>query len=173
MMRNLILVSALFLGPASVAFAKPNFPDKITVEGKELLRQGQGTRKFAFWSVYDAALYVEQPGHYDPKSPETKVLRMHFLRDVSQKDSRGAMEKGLGKSCGKDCKLNFDELFANVQPVKEGDVHEYVFMNDETRIDQAGHKNVYHVPGFSAVVLGTWIGDYPPTESLKKGLLGK
>jgi Chalcone isomerase-like len=60
------------------------------------------------------------------------------------------------------------------QDAKEGDSFDY-FFNGETTELRINHqvKRKAHKAEWGKALLGTWIGSHPPTEELKRGLLGE
>ena len=97
---------------------------------------------------------------------------MKFLRDVSQQQINEAWEATFQKSTIKFAQelIQLKKIMPNA---KKGDTLEYVFFNDKTefRINKIA---IEKMPSgeWGKALLATWIGDNPPTEELKRGLLG-
>lgn len=157
------------------------FEDTLSFEGKELVLNGLGLRKFALFKVYVGALYLEKKSTAAEEiitSPGTKVLKLRFLRDVGVKDIRKAWKDGLEKNCGGDACKSFlaeiDALNALMDDFKEGQTLQFVFTPEAVAVSHdSAKKGEVRKPGFSNQVLAIFIGKNPPNEALREGLLGK
>ncbi|MFW6081378.1 MAG: chalcone isomerase family protein [Desulfosalsimonas sp.] len=91
-----VLFSAVsFAGAAEVGDA--TLPDKISVEGRELVLNGAGLRKKLFIDVYAAGLYLRQPEKDHEKimaADETMALKIKILTGMlsSEKFTEAALE---------------------------------------------------------------------------------
>ena len=145
------LLFSISMAPIGLADDAPpiKFPLTIYVGNKTLELNGSGVRQVSFFNVdvYAAALYSEH------RSGDAQVL-------LSSGDVKQIDMKFLHAVRGKD--------------VNEGDSMSYVFYPDRVEvIVKRKPKPPIAAPGFSQLLLSTWLGDHPPTEALKKGLLGK
>jgi hypothetical protein len=157
------------------------FAEKLSpFHGKTLELNGTGLRTATFFQVrvYAAGLYLTQKSPDSAtilKSSEPKVLRMVFLRDVDGKDIAKAWDDSFPKNCKKDCET-FQPLIAKLKAstpsVKKGDSMVYRFTQDEVEL-LLNDKPIVSLksPGFPNTLLSTWIGEHPPTEALRDGLL--
>ncbi|MGH8126855.1 MAG: chalcone isomerase family protein [Gammaproteobacteria bacterium] len=170
---------ASFATPALAA--QSAFPAKAEANGTTLVLNGQGPRLYGFFrvTVYRAALYL-------PKRNTTakqilnvdapRMIRMHYLHDVSADDVRKAWRAYLHKNCTGHCHWpapGVDAFLALVGAVHAGDNQTYVFVPGRVDFSVNGVK-IGHVQaaGFPALLLSTWIGAVPTTQQLKQDLLG-
>ena len=181
--RALILLVAL----ASVTVARAadldgvSIPDAQSADGRRLVLNGIGLRTFSIFDIhiYVAGLYLERQSD-NPEvilhSPETKLLDLHFLHDVNADDAREAWLDGFNKNCRPPCYLDPQDVqrfLAAVTPIQKGDETKLLFTSSGAVVTSngqlAGHINDPH---FAEVILATFIGPAPPTERLKRELLG-
>lgn len=157
------------------------FEETVNVGRATLTLNGVGMRTATIFSlkVYAAGLYVAQPSK-DPKALMEAQwpiqLQMEFMRNVESKDIAEAWQKSFDQNCGKDCeslKARFFLLKSMMPTVKKGDRMTYTFQESGVEITHNG-KPVGDVgrADFSRFLLSTWLGENPPNEGLKKGLLG-
>jgi len=185
-MRRIALVAlaALLLGLLAYAGEMEGvaFPDKITVGTANLTLNGLGIRTKVFFKIYIGALYLpakESDALKILTADEPKQLVMHFLY----------------KEVGKDKLLEgWDEGFKNNSPEKVAALKEQIakfdsFWSDMKKDDVAvltyvpGQGTKVEIKGkemgiiegkeFAQALFAIWLGPKPPTEDLKKGLLGK
>lgn len=176
---------AIFTGlllSASVFSVDAPFPESVLLDGKTLLRNGTGIRKATVFKVqvYEAALYVlAKSSEADTivSSPTPKQMELRFLRNVDKDAISEAWQDSFQKACEPDCAAyadNLAKLRSAMTNVKEGDRQTYQFHSKGVEYLLNGVKRLsVHDPAFGRVLLSTWIGKHPPTESLKEGLLGK
>lgn len=179
------VLAALWLcaGAAGAAeLAGFTVPEQLRVGDRELALNGIGVRTATAFRVkiYVAALYLEKPagdaaGILD--SSGIKQIKMKYLYAISAADMKRGWEHSFTESCpGKRCEpfqAQIAEFQARVAAVAEGDLYDFVFFDDRVEIAAPGAP-VSTVRGreFSRLLLSTWIGKAPPTEELKRGLLG-
>ena len=126
------------------------------------------------------ALYLEKKSDKGPDILNTdtpKQIRIKFLREIDVSDLKKVWEKSLKNNCPPDCEKveSFTKQFLDaLTKIFEGDVGFYNFMDDAAEVI-FGEKSQIKIKSkeFSKLLLKTWIGDNPPNESLKKGLLGQ
>lgn len=184
------LISLLFISLVSPSayskslkgFENVNFKDSQELKGKSLQLNGLGAR-LATWfnvKVYVAGLYLEEKNNNPEKilsSSGTKVLKLHFVREVDKVKLQEAWDEGFKKNADKTqlaaLEKKIVELKSFTPAVKEGDeleIHFYpseveVYLNNQLSGKIAGED-------FSRTLLSVWIGQNPPNKSLKEGLLG-
>ncbi|MSP18694.1 MAG: hypothetical protein EXR74_03900 [Bdellovibrionales bacterium] len=169
----------LLAGSQSVAAQIENtmFQDLLSVAGQHLKLNGLGLRKATLFKVrvYAAGLYLVTPSQNSEailNSTHPKVLVMKFLRDVSQQQINEAWDATFQNS-----KIKFYQELVQLKKImpnaKEGDTLEYVFLSDKTefKINKVAIENMPSGE-WGKALLATWIGNNPPTEELKRGLLG-
>ena len=179
------LVSApFFIGAPAFAATCPdvNFPAKVMVGKTNLVLNGIGLRKATFFSVkvYVAGLYLPQKlGDAEQilATDQSWELVLHFVRDVDSDDFQDALAEGFENATdGKieSMRPQIDAINALVPDLKVGDRltfgHEAgsgisVNFNDLSSIEVDGAD-------LAAILLAIWLGEEPPNEDLKTGLLG-
>jgi len=157
-------------------------PDRATVGGTQLALNGIALRTYSLLRVriYVAGLYLERPSRDAEAildSPEKKLLAVRFLRDVDAKDARKSWEEGFADNCVSPCHLapNDEARFlAAIPSMRRGDFSTLVFVPGRLTVTMDGHLvGIITNPTFERAVLATFIGPKPPTEGLKRGLLGE
>jgi len=157
------------------------FPERWTLGQTGLIRNGEGLREYGFMGIdiYAAALYLKTAAHDAAavlSSSEPKVLHMHFLRDFTRQDTLKAWDHSFAQNCPPPCALPQKELAAFqafIPDSRRGDTQTYEFYADRVNV-RANSRPIGSVEGaaFSRLLLSTWIGAAPPTEALKRALLG-
>jgi Chalcone isomerase-like len=186
--QSLAFVAAL-LGPAILGAPvfgaeclKVQVPDTAKAGGADLVLNGLGIRKATFLSVkvYVAGLYLPQKSGdagkiIDGNEPWQLVLR--FVRDVDASDIRDAWEEGFEKNAGDKLATlqpRIKSLNARMVDFKEG---QYLSFTDDpakgVAVDVNGASGaVIEGADFANALLSIWLGQEPPNEDLKSGLLG-
>lgn len=178
-MKKLLIFLVLILGINAKAAQIDDltFPDHLTANGQSLKLNGMGLRKATVFKVrvYGAALYVAQPSTKADvilKAETPKVLIMKFMREVSQDKINEAWDKAFEKTETK-YRTQIQTLKKWMPNAKEGDVIEYTFLAEKTEV-KVNEKLKGSLEGgdWGRALLTTWLGENPPTEELKNGLLG-
>lgn len=158
-------------------------PDTLSVTGEKmpLSLNGAGYRKKFFIKVYIGALYLAQPASQASavlKAGTARVMRLHFLRDVSQDKLSAAWIDSIAANHSvaemQALRARVDQLNNLIGSVREKDVlliemhsrgETRVLINDKPRgsIDGADFQNA---------LLTAWIGTTPADAELKKAVLG-
>ena len=156
-------------------------PDRLDFAGVALKLNGIGLRTFSLLriGVYVGGLYLEQPSHDGEailNSPQTKVLVLHFIRDASADRVRDAWREGFATDCVAPCHLRtgeVDRILAAVPDLHKGDVVVLAYTPDYVSVTVNGieYGRTSDRP-LMRVLLATFIGPHPPTERLKRELLG-
>lgn len=156
-------------------------PDTHQIAGRTLRLNGMGIRTFSFLDirVYVAGLYLEQPSR-DPEailaSPQMKMIDVVFLHDASAERVRDAWMDGFREDCRPPCRLKPEqvaEFLAAVPELRKGDTSRMLFAPDRVEIGVNGRVlGMIRDPDFMRTILATYLGPHPPTEQLKRGLLG-
>jgi len=157
------------------------FDDTISTHGHRLVLNGLGLRQMTIFKVkvYVAALYLEHAsadGAKILKSHEHKKLDIVFLRDVEAKDIVHSWDEGFARNCEVGCEalkpqlMRLDSLMTDV---KKGQKVSFYFQGNQFELSTPGKAPVvFDSPGFSEMILATFIGKQPPSEELKAGMLG-
>jgi len=155
--------------------------DQVTVGDTTLELNGMGLRKKLWVEVYVAGLYLESPTSNAAEivsSTGPKRVVMHFLTNRATKkkmdaawfegfegnspDAYGKLEERVKKFAG---------FFGDM---KDGDVVEIDLTPEVGTSVSVNGKSVGIIEGddFATALLKVWLGDHPPTQDLKAGLLG-
>lgn len=194
-MRRLLiptLIAVCCVADLKVSAATLNdveYADQIKVGEKSLLLNGLGIRKkdkFGLtFKVYVGALYLPKKSQSADEilaMTDLRVLKMTFVRRVDGKDLATAFEDGHGNNCPSSqsgCEASKKQLLTvtRVLPdIMDKGTMEFQFFPDRVEYDIKGRKNLKGTlqgADISKNFLAIFIGKTPPTEELKKGLLGQ
>lgn len=172
---------------ASVGFSSTliegiEFKENLEVSKTKLLLNGAALRTATIFKVkvYAIGLYVAERAYkasdiVQAKTP--KLVRMKFLRDVDADDIQKSWNKTFDKNCKTDCEelKPVQERFAAWMSVlKAGDEQVFTFYGPKVTYALNGKTiGTLENDKFAKLLLGSWIGDEPPTEAVRDGLLGK
>lgn len=163
-----------------------SLPDQVTVGQAALTLNGMGVRikKVAFIKVkvYVAGLYLPKPAS-DPAqilaADEPKQLVMQFLyKEVEKEKLTEAWTEGFQKNSGaqmaalKDRLERFNALWTDM---RTGDKALLTYIpGTGTKVEIKGKEaGVIEGKDFAQALFAVWLGQNPPNEELKAGLLGK
>ena len=109
-------------------------------------------------------------------SDQAKAIRMHFLRDLTKAQLVEAFQEGFDanvKDRGPQ-KAAFDKMLALVPDAKEGSTLTFTYLPGKGTTLSAGSKDlgIFEGKGFADAVFAIWLGPKPPSEDLKRGMLG-
>lgn len=182
-------VTAAFISSLVLAsFAYPmqkdgvSYPDRLTVDGVDLVLNGLGTREATIFqvNVYVAALYLENPGSDGQaicRSEETRRLVLHFVRDVDESDIASAWAEGFMKNAGDDLPAyeeRVNTLNSWMSGMSEGDRMMFTYVpGDGLEVSVRGTvMGTIEGSDFASVFFSIWLGEHPPNGGLRDGLLG-
>ncbi len=157
-----------------------NLPDTMPAGEKTLKLNGVGLRKKAIFKVYVGGLYLESPSK-DPAAivaaDAPKAVRMHFLRDLRKSQLTEGFTEGFEANAKEKAaaqKATIDRMLALVPDVKEGETLTFVYVPGKGTTLSAGDKilGTFEGKDFADAVFSLWLGPKPPSEDLKKGMLG-
>ena len=177
----LVMLAISTLGPAALAgeLAGATLPDTLKASAKTLKLNGLGLRKKAVFKVYVGGLYLESPSKDAGAilaSDRAKAIRLHFLRDLTKAQLVEAFQEGFEANAKDKAaqKTAFDKMLALVPDVKEGGTLTFTYLPGKGTTLQVGNKDlgVFEGKGFADAVFSIWLGPKPPSEDLKKGMLG-
>ena len=184
MRRLAALVVVCVLAAATVwagDLAGVTIPDEVTVGDATLELNGMGLRKKMWVKVYVAGLYLESPTSDETEaasSAGSKRVVMHFL---TNKATKKKMDAAWFEGFEANSPEKYGALEARVQTfvdffgdMEVGDVIQLsVIPGSGTAVALNGEeKGTIEGDDFSAALLRVWLGDHPPSEELKAGLLG-
>ena len=188
-MKQLIwaTIAALALNTAQAAeVAGVKFDDKTTLGNSELVANGAGLRKKAFFKVYAMALYLpEKQGEAEGAlaARGAKRISISLLRDLSAQQFVEALQEGVASNHSesemtalKDRLKQFSDAMLTVGEAKTGTTV-FIDWNPEsgTRLTVNGQAKGRDIAGddFYRALLKIWIGKQPVQDNLKAALLGK
>jgi chalcone isomerase-like protein len=177
---------AFALAPAAPAaeLAGAKLPDTVDVGGKTLKLNGMGLRKKAIFKVYVGGLYLEAPskdGVALAAADTPKAMRMQFLRSIDKAKLVEGFREGFASNSGAlpVPKADMERFLGALPDVNDGDVITYQYEPGKgTAVSfqpkGGAAKELVSIPGkeFQNALFLVWVGPKPPTEDLKKGLLG-
>ena len=185
------MIKKLFVMVLAVLFALPlaaqakelagvKVPDTLGVEGATLRLNGLGMRKKFFISVYVGGLYLEAPSKDAAAilvADTPKAVSMHFVRDVSKAQLVDSFKDGFEANAKEKAaaqNANIEKLFGMLADVKDGDELIFAYVPGKGTTLSKGDKPLGTFKGkeFSEVIFALWLGPKPPSENLKKELLG-
>jgi hypothetical protein len=183
--------SALLIGLV-VAAASPSraasfngytLPDTYPLPGQTLVLNGIGLRTLTIFQVkvYVAGLYVTQKSTDAAAimaSPGPKVVLMQFLHAASKSDIEKQYREGEAKNCGHgECapsdQPDYERLIAATPARAVGQTFTYIMTAKGLQV-LADNKPLiaFDNPDLAKRILAGFIGPIPPSEELKKQLLG-
>jgi hypothetical protein len=182
----LALLLTVLLGavPLSVNAAQLDgvyLSDVRKVAGANLVLNGIALRTYSLLRIhlYVAGLYLERRNNSAEavlRSPEVKLLEVHFLHNVSQEDVRNEWRRGFAANCQNPCRLNprdIERFIARVPGVRDGDVGMFLFTRNGLSATFNGRLlGTTSNPYFAQQVLGTFLGPAPAAPEVKQGLMG-
>ena len=153
--------------------------DTLKAGEKTLKLNGLGLRKKAMFKVYVGGLYLESPSKDAGAilaSDQAKAIRLHFLRDLKKGQLVEAFQEGFDANAKDKAaqKAAFDKMLAVVPDVKEGSTLTFTYLPGKGTTLQVADKELgaFEGKGFSDAVFSIWLGSKPPSEDLRKGMLG-
>ena len=187
-MRLLIAILMLWLtavcGSRAATLEGHPLPDTYSLPGQTLVLNGIGIRTLTIFNVrvYVAGLYLSQKSR-DSKSilasPGAKVVLLQFLHSASKAAIEKQYRAGETRNCGHgECapsdESDFEKLIALTPGAEVGDTLTYISTPRGLRVlfnnRQIGD---FANPDLAMRVLLGFIGDTPPSEDLKRHLLGE
>jgi len=176
-----VLFAAAAALPVSARdLAGVTMPDSVTVGGKTMKLNGMGVRKKAIFKVYVAGLYLEAPSKDAAAilaADATRSIRMQYVRNVDKEKISEAFQEGFQNNAPELAsrqKAAIDKMIASVPDLKDGETMAFTYVPGKgTALNVAG-RDLFSAEGkeFADAVFSLWLGPKPPSEDLKKGLLG-
>ena len=184
-LARLALAGALMLGGAGQAatLGGVTLPDTYPAGGQSLVLNGIGIRTLTIFNVkvYAAGLYVAQRSG-DARailaSPGPKVIVLQFLHAASKSDIEKQYRAGEARNCGNGgCdpadEADFERLIAATPAAAVGDTLTYILSpRGERALVNNRQIGEFANPDLAVRLLAGFIGPTPPSEDLKRHLLG-
>ncbi len=175
------VLAVLAISAGAAGLDGVSLPDTAILGGTELRLNGIALRTYSWLRIriYVAGLYLEHPARDAEailRSPEKKLLVVRFIHDVGVEDAQKAWREGFDDNCRAPCHLapaDVARFLAAVPAMRSGDRSTLAFTPAGVTITLNGQSvGTIANPMFATAVLATFIGPHPPTEGLKRGLLG-
>lgn len=184
-LARLALAGALMLGGAGQAatLGGVTLPDTYPAGGQSLVLNGIGIRTLTIFNVkvYAAGLYVAQrsgDARVILASPGPKVIVLQFLHAASKSDIEKQYREGEARNCGNGgCdpadEADFERLIAATPAAAVGDTLTYILSPRGVRA-LVNNRQIgeFANPDLAVRLLAGFIGPTPPSEDLKRHLLG-
>ena len=140
--------------------------------GRRLVLNGSGVRRFVGFPVFRGWLYLaarESDAARIIASPDPKLLRLRYLRDVPRDRLVSTWEEAFATHCRCGVPPDFRARFRDL---REGEVETWVFTAAGAEV-RYGAEAPARVPSADAPrLLAYFIGPDAPSEGLRSGLLG-
>lgn len=188
-MKKLLLaaLAAAFCQMAgAVEVAGVRFDDRISVGAGELLVNGAGLRKKAFFQVYAMALYLPaKSGDAEAalSAKGGKRIAITLLRDLTAKQFVEALQEGMASNHSeaemaalKERLKQLGDVMLTIGEAKTGTSIVIDWLPDSgTRLVVNGQAKGKDIAGedFYRALLRIWLGSQPVQDDLKQALLGK
>ena len=188
-MRRLIcaaLAAVSFSATHAIEAGGTRFDDAVRLADNELLVNGAGVRKKAFFKVYSMALYLPAKQVESTSIlalPGAKRVSITLLRDLSAQQFVDALNEGL---VANHTEAEMAQLKARIQSFSEtmltiGEAKTGMRLDldwlpgNGLRLSVAGQVRGKLIEGedFYRALLRVWLGEKPVQADLKQALLGK
>lgn len=179
---TLALGMLVTLAPAHAAeLGGVTMSDTAKVGDHTLMLNGLGLRKKAIFKVYVGGLYLpaKQSRPDMILSADTpRRLEMEFVRDVGKDSITGGWDDCLtnnSPSASADVKKGFARLNDFMSDVESGDRLTFTYVPGTGTTIGVKNKDQGTVEGkpFADALFACWVGDVPPSDDFKQGLLGR
>jgi hypothetical protein len=184
-MRRIAYVALVGLLVGLLAYAGElvgvTMPDQVTVGTANLTLNGMGLRTKMMFKIYVAGLYLPAK-ESDPNkilaADEPKQIVMHFLyKNVEKEKLLEGWDEGFKNNSGdkvaalKDKIATFDGYWSDM---KKDDMAVMTYVPGQgTKVEIKGKEmGVIEGKEFAQALFAIWLGPKPPSEDLKKGMLG-
>jgi long-chain acyl-CoA synthetase len=180
---TVLLCLWLVSGARAATLEGVTMPDRFPVAGQSLALNGIGLRTLTVFRVrvYVAALYLTAPSHDAQAilaSSEPKALVLQFLHTASKEQIERQYRAGEANNCGqgecaKSDEADFEKLVAATPPMEVGDTLIFEFTGAGVQV-YAGQKLIgdFANKDLAFRLLSGFIGAHPPSDDLKRALLG-
>jgi hypothetical protein len=186
-MKKLLLIAVALVGTytasAQMTINDVTVEKSVTVEGKELMLNGAGLRKKAFFSLYVGGLYTSTPSS-NAKALVNADITMAITLDITSRlVSQDAMidaitegfEESVSKKERKVLQPKIDQFigFFN-EEIVEGNEFQISYVPGKGTMAHKNGKLLGTIEGidFKKGLFGIWLGEDPADDDLKEGMLG-
>ena len=166
---------------SAVTVADVTFADRLDINDQQLYLDGAGLLRWkGIFKVYVAGFYRETPDlGFDLNTDESQVLEIEYLRDVGADGFVKATIEGLKQTLPANESLlqweaELSPFLAAYQDVSKGDRYRLSVFEDRFELALNGQRLVLiDNPDLGRRLLGVWLGDQSPAQSLREALLAK
>lgn len=183
-MKSLFTILCTLFVTASFSATKLDIemPDKVTIDGKELVLNGQGVRK-ATWlkvKVYVGGLYISsksQDASQVMNQSFPKFIDMTFLRDVGEDKLQGGWSDGFEAAVNSENRkkyaAEFKQFNSTMKEILKKQKILITFTDKGVKVNFNGTESK-HIgdAGFAKAIFSIWFVN-AKDEDLRDGLLGK
>ncbi|MCH2197068.1 chalcone isomerase family protein [Kordia sp.] len=176
------LIVGMSVATAQHEVGAATLPDTVNFHGQELVYNGAGVRKKAWFKLYSGGLYLQNKSSnaYDIRTAdETMVIRLYITSGmISSKKMINAVDEGFENSTnGNTAPIAAKiETFKNFfsEEINDGDIFDIAYIKDKGVYVYKNSKEQGIIPGleFKKALFGIWLGSKPADKRLKKGMLG-
>ena len=185
-MKNLLLVALLCIGSlaeAQITLNNVTLSGKLKTDKSELVLNGGGIRKKAFFKVYVAGLYTTAKSNNADalvNGDQEMAVRLQITSSVvSSSNLSESIREGFTKSTKGNTTAIQSRIDAFIgtfskEEVKEGDIFTLVYIPGEgvKAFKNGKFQSTTTGMDFKKALFGIWLGGDPVDADLKKGLLG-
>ncbi len=161
-----------------------NFPERMQLDGTELVLNGAGVRIYSAFRVYVAALYLptrKGDGEAILRENQPSRISLHFLRELTPEQITTSINDALRDALTAEQRAplerrlkEFGAILETLPVLKRGAqiVIDYVPKTGTTI--RLNGETMGSIPGadFNQALLRTWIGERPRDTRLKAAMLG-
>lgn len=162
---------------------KKLFPVRVEAGGRTLRLNGWGLCEWGVfnWDLYYAALHCEQTsrsGSRLTKLDQGYQIQLHFLRELTRDQMRKAFRASAEANAGKKLPIyrkSLNKLLTLMRTVEKGHDLRFLYLPGKGTSVSFNGKLAGTIPGadWARFFLGLYVGGKPPTQDLRKGLLGR
>lgn len=172
----LLLVAQL----SAATFSGVTLPDTASVGGAQLTLNGMGLREKYYLDIYVAGLYVASPSS-DPQAiinaDTAKRMVLQFVYpEIPRERLIASFDEDFGRMIGAGALQASVEQLKSWMPARvvAGDQLAFDYVPGKGTSLLYNGKNLGTIPGapFMKLIYTIYLGANPPTEALKRGLLG-
>jgi len=185
-MKNLLLIALLCIGTyadAQLTLNNVTLAAKLKTDKSELVLNGGGIRKKAFFKVYVAGLYTTTKSNNADalvNGDQEMAVRLQITSSVvSSSNLSESIREGFTKSTKGNTTAIQSRIDAFIgtfskEEVKEGDIFTLVYIPGEgvKAFKNGKFQSTTTGMDFKKALFGIWLGADPVDADLKKGLLG-
>ena len=174
-----VALGALMTAPVYAgSLAGVTLSDTAELGGQKLVLNGMGLREKFFIDIYVGGLYLPAKTTDAAKAINDDVPKrivMHMTYDLSAEKLAETMRESISKAESKEAASKAETLAGWMEDVVAGDeiLLDYVPGTGTSVVVKGKTKGTIQGTDFMKALWGIYLGPNPPTDALKKGLLGK